>query len=125
MTQLQQEGRILSLAAMMDTKLPDFNEEYRKLKEKLTLFDEVIEREKQLEVENGHLAETKVAIQGLCSDVEQLGVDVKDLREDLKVWEADHERKKAKWNEEKGGDQELVFNSDAPHQNLEGRRGRR
>jgi outer membrane murein-binding lipoprotein Lpp len=119
MTQLQQEGRILSLAAMMDTKLPDFNEEYRKLKEKLTLFDEVIEREKQLEVENGHLAETKVAIQGLCSDVEQLGVDVKDLREDLKVWEADHERKKAKWNEEKGGDQELVFNSDAPHQNLE------
>ena len=103
---------------MMDTKLPDFNEEYRKLKEKLALFDEVIEREKQLEVEDGHLAETKVAIQVLCSDVEQLGVDVKDLREDLKVWEADHESKKAKWNEKKGGDQELVFNPNA-HQNLE------
>jgi hypothetical protein len=119
MTQLQQERRILSLAAMMDTKLPDFNEEYRKLKEKLALFDEVIEREKQLEVEDGHLAKTKVAIQVLSSDVDQLGVDVKDLREDLEVWEADHERKKAKWNMEKGDNQELVFNPNAPHQNLE------
>jgi hypothetical protein len=119
MTQLQQERRILSLAAMMDTKLPDFNEEYRKLKEKLALFDEVIEREKQLEVEDGHLAKTKVAIQVLSSDVDQLGVDVKDLREDLEVWEADHERKKAKWNVEKGDNQELVFNPNAPHQNLE------
>jgi len=104
---------------MMDTKLPDFNEEYRKLKEKLALFDEVIEREKQLEVEDGHLAKTKVAIQVLSSDVDQLGVDVKDLREDLEVWEADHERKKAKWNVEKGDNQELVFNPNAPHQNLE------
>jgi hypothetical protein len=119
MTQLQQERRILSLAAMMDTKLPDFNEEYRKLKEKLALFDEVIEREKQLEVEDVHLAKTKVAIQVLSSDVDQLGVDVKDLREDLEVWEADHERKKAKWNVEKGDNQELVFNPNAPHQNLE------
>jgi len=104
---------------MMDTKLPDFNEEYRKLKEKLALFDEVIEREKQLEVEDVHLAKTKVAIQVLSSDVDQLGVDVKDLREDLEVWEADHERKKAKWNVEKGDNQELVFNPNAPHQNLE------
>ena len=37
---------------MMDIKLPDFYEEYRELKEKLALFDDVIDREKQLEVED-------------------------------------------------------------------------
>jgi regulator of replication initiation timing len=103
----------------MDTKLPDFNEEYRRLKEKLALFDDVIEREKQLEVGERQLAETKVAIQILCSDIEQLDIDIKNLKEDLKIWEADHERKKATWNEKNGGDQELVFDPNAARQNLE------
>ncbi|PMD24370.1 hypothetical protein NA56DRAFT_715625 [Hyaloscypha hepaticicola] len=117
-TQLQQERPILSLAVMMDTKLPDFNEEYRKLKEKLELLDDFIEREKQLAVER-HITETKVAIQTLCSDIKQLYINIKNLKEDLKVWEADHERKKATWTEKNGGDQELVFNPNALHQDLE------
>ncbi len=79
--------------------------------------DNIIEQEKQLEVEDRHLAETKVAIQILSSGVEQLDIESKNLKEDLEVWEADYESIKSIWNEKKGHSQELVSNPDAARQN--------
>jgi hypothetical protein len=103
----------------MDIKRPNFQEEHRKLKEKLALFDDVIEREKKLEDEEKHLAETKVSIQILFANIELLDTDIKRLKAELKRSGDEREAKKSTWNENNGDEHEIVFKAGPAHQSLE------